>query len=221
MYEECRVTAASVLLKNTTAQIYKSGDIYGAVLPEEKMHRLTPNLITNAAGKRRTGYRGELAAGGYTWMEMPEAENMAFRNCVPEVVGGTGNRETFFTTVGVARIAGYGNINVLYARPGFNTGEEASQFTLPTFQLRVDQHLEFISESQLAMLAVSPFKLDDLMNASKALGNAPLITENFIHIKELWQKLKDGGRRVLAAGGRSLAMAAMSELASGIGTLML
>lgn len=222
LYDEVRVTATSMLITNTTPEIYSGGDIFGAQVPEAYgIHVLSTAAIDAASGKRHTGYRGRLLKGGYTWMQMPEPNQMAFRpsNFAVNLASmGTGSNEYY----SYYRISGYGVQHAFWCHAAI-AGAQTDQAALArmTFQVRVDQHIEFISQDQLAMLSPSPFKPDDALNASKALGMAPLFTENWAHLDQLWGWLKASAGRVLAAGGRAVAGAAMAELASGLSVLAL
>lgn len=226
MFDQVRVNAAAMLLTNTTPELYKGGEIFVTAVPErEGIGQMTVDGIRNSALKNRTGYRGPLAKGAYTWMEVPDSAMFGFKaaavyNSVrgrndPSTATGSGAQKPIY------RMTGYGMVHYIYynATPdGLDTSlTQAAVFQL---QCRVDQHLEFISDSQLANLAPAELSVNDLNNACRALSTAPLGTENWAHLSELWSRIKSASMSVLKAGGRAAGAALLSELASGVALLL-
>lgn len=104
---------------------------------------------------------------------------------------------------------GFGNINT-------TIGGTASMF-----QLRVDIHVEYVSNSQLCTMTISPHLATDFERCTMTLANVPLFTENWIHLEQLWNAIKNGGKVVLKAGASAAGRALLSELAAGLAAVAL
>lgn len=205
LWQNCRINAVSFLLKNTSAVDAQTGEVRIARLPPGVgIHDFTTDTILAVSTQRRM-YVGPLSQGAYTWLESPGAD-VPFRpatTTVQQIFGGKNRtliRPTVRLDMGITHV-------VLW-----RGAAETSVLPPQTFTFRCDFHLEYVSDSPLATNAMTPLMTSDLELASKALAGAPLGTENWIHLEQIWKALKGGAIAVGKAGASAAASAAMREL---------
>lgn len=221
MLENTRVTSHAALLTNTSPKFFRGGTILGARLQTgvngAGWWDHTLSQIQTAAGHSTYGYRGDLANGAYTWMPLPDDVWDMQQYLGRQSKTGITADEVARTYPRIPIDHEYGCHVIYWNAPGEGTAlGSTSDLSL---LLRIDTHVEFISSSQLADLKVSIIGTDALTHATIALAAAPLFTENWTHLNELWGKIKAAGLRVATAGGKALASAAMSELAAGLAVM--
>lgn len=208
LFESVRVTSMATLITNVTPSLSAGGDIYGIRIPDgENWFDFNVAKVLSLSGAQRTAYRGPLKSGAYSWMELPDDYNR-FRDCMV--------KPGQFASVSVAQTS----VPAVYLTDGhpvhiivwFSPTYSNLTGSTTRLQIRCDYHVEFVSSSQLANNLVTPLKTDDLTDASIALANAPLFTENWVHLDQLWRAIKTTGGEMLRAGGRAAAGIAMRDL---------
>lgn len=230
MFGRCRVTASAYLITNVTAEMVSGGDVMSAHAVAghdmEGWWSLTRDLFSAAVGKQNWGYRGGLHDGAYGWMPLRENE-LDFKRYL-ETPARTSGPSTTAYEVGYVPVVDIGlkTFSATYWNSNPATVGPNLVATAPilSLQIRVDSHIEFASQSQVATLRITPLTMMDLEKASTILAAAPLFTENWIHLNELWGKIKSAASRMASAGGKALLSAiasqAMQELA-GVAALAL
>lgn len=226
MLENCRVNASSALLTNTTAKMFRGGTATGCKLGSRSTggdwYSINQDAVDSAVGHPTHGYRGELEKGCYTWMEIPDdyfdfqpsLQSLSKLAATSTVTAVTGLPMTPIVPIDYS----WGVHALLFTAP-IDANPSVSQPA--TFLLRVDQHLEFHTNSQFATLKATPLDVDAMRLASLTLVAAPLFTENWIHLNEIWSKIVGAGKTVLAAGGKAMVGAAMKELVAAAAVLAL
>lgn len=215
MLGKTRVTATSLLLTNVTPGITAGGDIYGARIADH-FFNTSPSDVIKASGAQRTGYRGFLAKGGYTWME-PDVDALKFQPyLITSPIDANRVVESYGTPViDWTTLPAYCHAFVVNA-------PMVSGVTSSTIlQWRVDQHNEFISDSMLANNMTSHAPHDALTNATIVLADAPLFMENWVHVDQLWRAIKSAGFNMLKAGGKAALAQGMRELSLAMPGLLL
>jgi hypothetical protein len=223
LYEYARINAMSLLVTNVTPELTRGGDVYGRTFPINVLwDQFSISAIQANAGSVKYGYRGPFESGCYTWMEVPDAFAHRFR-CYNAFTNRTAEPAN---TLGIdfgarARCAREhaSDCHVVFWNAPITTLGTASSVA-SRIQLRVDWHQEFISSDQLVVLSVTPYKLEDLSNATKTLALSPCFTENWTHLSDLWNSIKKIGSSVVKAGGRAAASAAVAEMAAGLPLLL-
>lgn len=217
--ENSRVNAMGTLLTNVTPSLSLGGDVFGARISEgEDFFEYNPSTLLSITGQVRTSYRGDLARGAYTWMELPDSY-ATFRHHTVKPGGANGPNmppgSAYSLTIS---IDGTGPVHAMCVIAPMSNGISSTDLAT-SLQLRCDYHVEFISSSQLANNAISSLPSDTLTNATMALANASLFTENWIHLDQLWKAIKQSGSTILRAGGTAMASTAMRELIAGVAGL--
>ena len=200
IYTKARVNCHAMLMTNRTPTLVEGGEIYGAKMqPNGSFDNTLLSSIDQAAALSKTGYSGPAKNGMYTWMERGEADD----NFVSYIA--TRNRDQYALQPFVL----LDNIDVFHMA---KVSTEATSTPYNSFVINISTHLEFISTNQLAKLYPAVLTIRDLEFANGTLVNAPLFTENWVHLKQLWGGIKKVGRQMLAAGGTAAAKVAMQEL---------
>lgn len=212
LFESVRVTSMAALVTNVTPSLSAGGDVYGVRVPDGELWTdFSLSKVLTLSGAQRTAYRGPLKSGAYTWMELPDDYNR-FRDCVVKPGQYVANNGP---TVGLPAVY-INDGHPVHIIGWFSPNYTSFTGSTTRLQIRCDYHIEFVSSSQLAMNLVTPLKTDDLTDASIALANAPLFTENWVHLDQLWRSIKSTGAEMLKAGGKAAAGIAARDLAAAL-----
>lgn len=215
VFRKVRITAASMRATNTTPAMFIGGDAYACRLGDDNQssnlgagwYNTSPQLIAQYAGSRRVGYTGNAVDGLYTWMEQyPQDED--FLDCTAEM---SDYPATVRPKVDLDRYIGATHAFM------FDTSqmsvEASSSFTA---RLRVDVHLEFMSNSPLANNSIALGSITDLENAAVVLALAPLCYENPSHLAKIWEVIKRSALPVLKAAGSAAARVALESMLAAV-----
>lgn len=203
MLERCRVTAASMLISNVTAEIAKSGEVFGirSVGTEGFFTELNVETITALSGQASTAFTGSLSKGAYTFLE-PDQEMLEFNDHATVYLG---------KVYPFARLAELCFTHVIVGQWSLD-----NNMGTPSFVTRHDIHLEFISNSQLSKPNLTAAHQLDFENASIALAAGDFFFENPSHLEEIWKWIRRAGTLALkagaSAGARALLEAGMAAM---------
>lgn len=196
VYENARTNCHAMLVTNRTPNLIKGGAAYGAKMEgPDNLFTLPLTAIDAASAVARTGYSGEAAKGIYTWMEREPGDD-DFR----PLTAGKG-----LSLVPLVELDEIKTFHWVKLATDPSTG-------VSTFIVNIASHVEFKSEHQLAKLAPAACSISDLIFANRTLVNAPLFTENWIHLKQLWNGIQRVGKSMLVAGGTAAAKIALQEI---------
>lgn len=204
MFRKCRMTAASLRIKNITALMHVGGDA-AAGLAENHLgqwHNQTTDSLLAAAGAARTGYRGPASKGAYTWLHLTD-ESEHYEDATYEVRHGSG--------VVVQPRVHLDKLNLTHFVL-IDVGQDGDSLSRFTAQIRVDLHLEFISSSPLANNSVCAYDIEDLARANMILAAAPVAYENPFHLPTIWAAIRKASGAALRAGAGVVARAALEAL---------
>lgn len=175
--KQCRVTASSLLLTNTSAALQRGGTIHGARISTIQRTRFwnvaewTDMVGTAHADKKFKG-SGEL--GLYTYTQPTEA-SLTYSNYVPENTGRSSTHQHLF------RFQDMHHVNVFYYSGSATTTGSTTTAT-QSFSWQYDEHLEGITNDQAFILGVCKSDPVEWQKAQAAAANIVPFTENPTHL---------------------------------------
>lgn len=204
LFSKARVNAMSALMTNTTATAYAEGDVFTCAsigdMPWFNADRVSLKRSSQAKG----GYVGPLKKGAYTWFPPSQDKSL---DSFAELQDGTKDY--------LAAVGWQGFPRHFLGDDVYHTMILVDQdpTNISQFLLKIHMHVEFAHESsewfdrQPSMLTTAA--LDEV---ALSLAKAPVFTENWIHLAQLWQAIKRGAAEVARAGLGAAGKAAIFEL---------
>lgn len=211
---EHRTSASCLLATNIGQNMTREGLVSGCRLPSSVAIENIDEIVINslAATPGPASYSGPMARGAYTWFRPPEASELEFNPGVPCVMTSYGS-----SIMRMPIIVLNDNTSTHILR--FADGDPS---TPSQFLLRSCTHFEFVPSYPV----FSPSSIDGLTQAAMdelrlTMRHAGEFTENWTHIAELWNMIKQGAINVAKAGLGAASSAAMHELALAAATVLL
>lgn len=187
--EDARIVGASILITNTTAPLYRQGNICAARMGSATYTGLTGQKLA-VAGE---SYNGDAADGVYSFKEFTSYGD-TFRNHSVNYSTTTGSTQGMLFDL---EYTDYVH-SIWISNPNYATAPN-------NFIVTCDTIVEFRTPSGRYQKDVSRFNYQQLIDARKHLNSTPIwFYENPLHMAQLYNFIK-GGARALVRGVKKVA----------------